>query len=75
LPNKSRKKRTITRPRSQSPAPTIVTMKPSSQTQVRGKDDFADPSRYARIRVELKMIGIISGIILAFIVILYFVLR
>jgi hypothetical protein len=75
LPKKSRRKRTVTRPRSQSPAPTTVTMKPLSQTHVRAKDEFSDPSRYARTLTEIKMIGIIGGLILIGIFVLYFLLR
>jgi len=60
---------------SQTQAPTTVTIKPSSQTQVRAKDEFADPSRYARILTEIKMIGIIGGSILIGIIVLYFILR
>jgi hypothetical protein len=89
VPKNSRRKRTVTRPRRQSPAPATVAMQPSSQTQTpatvtikslsqtqaRAKDEIADPSRYTSTKTELKMIGIIAGLILIGIFVLYFLLR
>jgi hypothetical protein len=74
LPKKSRKKRKVSRPRSHSLAQSTVNVKPTVPAEIRVKDDLDDPSRYSQFRSEIKMRGIISGLILIVIFILYFLL-
>ncbi len=74
MPKKSRKKRT-TPLRSQGQGTTSSPVKPLSQNRLQIKDDLANPSRYAHIWVELKMIGIFGGVIIIGIFIVYFLLR
>jgi hypothetical protein len=75
LPKKSRKKRKVSRPRSHNLAQSTVNVKPTVQAEIRVKDDLDNPSRYTQFRSEIKMMGIISGLILITIFILYFLLR
>jgi hypothetical protein len=47
----------------------------SNNTGIRKKDDVTDPSHYAHVRSELKVIGIFGSIIFSAIIALYFILR